>query len=222
MKTRRLLTLKVKYLKNLVRAYGEVQEHNELKTNNGDVVMKSIPYKRQSLLITHPDVSKQWDKKKNRGCGPDEVFAESYKRIWWLCEKGHLAFEPVRKRTKRGGCSDCINNARKEVAMHSIEKRETFEDLQKNEFLRLKDFFSVCDVPDIAIKDLILKERGPNRARIYKVLRRYQINSFEALLNCTYDEISKYRDLGSKSQRELFNILTQQLSKFPPTSKAGG
>lgn len=176
--------------------------------------MERIPYKRQSLCITHPDVYKQWDKNKNRSCGPDDVFAESYKRIWWLCEKGHSAFEPVRKRTKRGGCSDCINNARKEKAMYSIEKRETFEDLQKNKFMRLKDFFSICDVPDIAIEDLFLKERSSNSARIYKAFRRYQINSFEALLNCTYDEISKYRDLGSKSQRELFNILNDYLTRM--------
>jgi len=50
---------------------------------NGKKVLKE-----NSLLITHPNIIKEWDFNKN--CSkPDEISYGSSKKIWWICDKKH-------------------------------------------------------------------------------------------------------------------------------------
>lgn len=180
--------------------------------DNGDEVMENITNKQQSLSITHPDIIMHWDHIKNRNYTLDDVFAESYKRIYWICEQGHEAFEPVRVRVKRGGCVECNRKARKALVPPPMEKGNTFYHFQKESSTSLKDFFAVEDVPDTPVENVILKGRGTNRIRIYNVLRRYEIETLEILLDCTYDQIGRFRNLGEKSQKDLFDILKEYLN----------
>ncbi|GAV11365.1 zinc-ribbon domain-containing protein [Paenibacillus sp. NAIST15-1] len=171
---------------------------------------------QQSLLITNPEIVEHWDSSKNKGCTPDDVFSHSRKRIFWICEDGHTAFEPVRVRVKRGGCVECIRKVKKEIVSPPIEMRNTFYHLQKNSSMKLKDFFDIQHVPATPIEALVFIEAGSNRIRIYNVLRRYDIRTLEELLDCTFEEISRFRNLGEKSQKELFEILKEYLNEEDP------
>ncbi len=55
-----------------------------------------------NLLITHPEISKEWHPTKNGDLTPSDVMAGSGKKVWWLCEKGHSFLQSVSKRAKRG------------------------------------------------------------------------------------------------------------------------
>jgi hypothetical protein len=53
-----------------------------------------------SLLKTHPDISKQWDYKKNK-LNPEDVTFGSEKKAWWICSKKHSFYQQINKRTRR-------------------------------------------------------------------------------------------------------------------------
>jgi DNA-directed RNA polymerase alpha subunit len=175
--------------------------------------MENITNKQQSLSITHPEIVQHWDNDKNKNYTPEDVFAESHKRIYWLCEQGHEEFEPVRVRVRRGGCVECIRKAKKELVPPSMKMGNTFYHFQKEESISLKDFFALEDIPNTPIEEIILKERGTNRIRIYNVLRRYDIETLDVLLDCTYDQIGRFRNLGDKSQKDLFDILEEYINR---------
>ncbi len=61
-----------------------------------------------NLLITHPEISREWHPTKNGNLKPSDVMAGSGKKVWWLCEKGHSFLQSVSKRAKRGyNCPYC-------------------------------------------------------------------------------------------------------------------
>ncbi|MEB9892788.1 zinc-ribbon domain-containing protein [Bacillus cereus] len=160
---------------------------------------------RQSLLITHPDVVNHWDYNRTKTCRPDDVFPESHRRVWWLCESGHSLFEPVRTRVKHGGCIKCIRIQKREKAFQ-VEIGYSFNHLQKNESVKLRDFFEVNDVSNMSL-DEFFKINNASNVRLYNALRRVSIDSLEDLLECTYYDLSRIRNLGIASQRELHKIL---------------
>ena len=65
---------------------------------------------RNSIKITHPDISKQWDYKKNK-ISIDNISYGSDKKVWWVCDKGHSFEQRVNKRTLSGNkCPYCSGN----------------------------------------------------------------------------------------------------------------
>jgi len=62
-----------------------------------------------SIVKTHPEIIKYWDKKKNT-LKPSEVSAGSNKKVWWLCDKKHSYINMVNQRTQtKIGCPYCAN-----------------------------------------------------------------------------------------------------------------
>lgn len=60
-----------------------------------------FPIKGENDLATlFPEVAKEWCHELN-GCAPDEVTAQSDRRCWWICEKGHTWLAPVSTRTRK-------------------------------------------------------------------------------------------------------------------------
>ena len=64
--------------------------------------MKKLP-----LSITHPEIVKQWDYKKNGNLTPDQVSCGSHKKVWWLCKKGHEDQVIISSKIRKGYCSFC-------------------------------------------------------------------------------------------------------------------
>ncbi len=59
----------------------------------------------------YPGLLKEWNYKKNDELGlkPDEI-ADSNKKVWWKCEKGHEWSSVIRSRANGCGCPICSNN----------------------------------------------------------------------------------------------------------------
>ena len=63
--------------------------------------------KENSLKILHPKIVLMWNYKKNI-LKPDEVYARSTKRFWWICKKKHVFQKEVYQMVKQKGfCGGC-------------------------------------------------------------------------------------------------------------------
>jgi len=60
-----------------------------------------------SLQRLNPQLAKQWHPIKNGNLAPNNVTANSQKKVWWQCEKGHEWEATVDKRTNGRGCPFC-------------------------------------------------------------------------------------------------------------------
>jgi len=61
-----------------------------------------------SLQILHPLLAKEWHPRKNGDLTPSNVTANSGKKVWWLCTKGHEWQATINSRNKRKrGCPYC-------------------------------------------------------------------------------------------------------------------
>lgn len=63
--------------------------------------------KDNSLLIINPDVAKEWNSEKNGKLKPDFFTANSSKKVWWKCKKGHEWQAVIQSRNKGNGCPYC-------------------------------------------------------------------------------------------------------------------
>ena len=62
----------------------------------------------KSLADVYPEVAKQWHPTKNGLLTPKDVYANSNRYAWWICEKGH-EWEAVIGSRKITGCPFCSN-----------------------------------------------------------------------------------------------------------------
>lgn len=83
----------------------------------GYAVTKSI-----CLATTHPEIAKEWHKKKNGKLTPEDVRAGSEKKVYWQCQifKEHVFQAPINSRTRTGvrqgtKCPHCRAFDRKKV-----------------------------------------------------------------------------------------------------------
>lgn len=62
----------------------------------------------KSIIITNPELLKEWDYKKNVDTEPSLIKSGSNKKIWWLCENGHSYQQNTYEKLKgHQGCSIC-------------------------------------------------------------------------------------------------------------------
>ena len=69
--------------------------------------------KEASLLITHPEIAKQWHPTKNGTLQPNNITFGCKGKIWWQCEKGHEWSSSPNNRTngvKNSSCPFCSNH----------------------------------------------------------------------------------------------------------------
>ena len=71
-------------------------------------IMKGI----NDLGTINPDLIKEWNFEKNE-ISPDEISPKSYKKVWWLCERGHEWLTSVSHRANGTGCPICFSERRK-------------------------------------------------------------------------------------------------------------
>ena len=70
----------------------------------------STPSLEKSLAYLYPDLATEWSDK--NALSPEEVYPQSNKKYWWVCEKGHEWFSYCYSRTgsNRTFCPTCATN----------------------------------------------------------------------------------------------------------------
>jgi len=63
-----------------------------------------------NLLLTHPELAKEWHPTKNGDLTPKDITQGSVKQVWWLCSKSddHEWESTVNNRTNGTGCPICV------------------------------------------------------------------------------------------------------------------
>ena len=59
------------------------------------------------LATTNPDIASQWHPQKNGTLTPQNIVANSNKKVWWICEKGHEWNTSVAHRSRGRQCPEC-------------------------------------------------------------------------------------------------------------------
>jgi hypothetical protein len=66
--------------------------------------------KKKNLELDFPEISKEWNKEKNRDKLPSDFMSASNKYAWWLCSScRHSWSTKISYRTRGGGCPLCAN-----------------------------------------------------------------------------------------------------------------
>jgi hypothetical protein len=63
--------------------------------------------KENSILFSNPELVIEWNYEKNGNLKPEHFTANSGKKVWWKCDKGHEWEATVRGRNKGHGCPYC-------------------------------------------------------------------------------------------------------------------
>ena len=71
--------------------------------------LREYTEKSNSLLFTNPTLAKEWDYEKNGSLRPEHILANSGKKIWWKCSKGHEWQATIAHRNVGQGCPYCSN-----------------------------------------------------------------------------------------------------------------
>lgn len=61
------------------------------------------------LATTNPELVAEWNYLKNTELKIDEVTANTIKKAWWICDKGHEWEAVIASRTRGSGCPVCSN-----------------------------------------------------------------------------------------------------------------
>lgn len=61
------------------------------------------------LHSLYPELMEKWHLEKNKGIDPRKISPGSYKKVWWVCEKGHEWQAALATMCKGASCPYCIN-----------------------------------------------------------------------------------------------------------------
>ena len=78
---------------------------------------------KKSLLLTNPDLVKEWHPTKNGLLTPKDVTHGSGKKAWWLCEKGHEWYATINRRDSGTGCPYCYKEVLIENCLQTFNPR---------------------------------------------------------------------------------------------------
>ena len=59
------------------------------------------------LQTVNPVLAKEWNNEKNGNLKPESFLANSHKKVWWKCSKGHEWQATIGSRNSRCGCPYC-------------------------------------------------------------------------------------------------------------------
>ncbi len=69
--------------------------------------LREYTEKANSLLFSNPQVAKEWNYEKNGNLKPEHFAANSNKKVWWKCAKGHEWQAIIISRNTGRGCPYC-------------------------------------------------------------------------------------------------------------------
>jgi hypothetical protein len=67
--------------------------------------------KDNCLQTINPELSAEWHPTKNGNLTPEDIVANSTKKVWWICKKSHEWQAIITDRNKGGGCPFCAGRA---------------------------------------------------------------------------------------------------------------
>jgi hypothetical protein len=75
--------------------------------DNQSAGMSSGTIDKNNLQISNPTIAREWHPAKNGSLTPKDVTAYSSRKVWWLCEKGHVWLATVSERVRGNTCPHC-------------------------------------------------------------------------------------------------------------------
>lgn len=72
--------------------------------------MTLLRHGKQPLIITNPDLCKEWDYEKNASLTPNDVTRGLRLHVWWKCSSGHSWKAAINPRSKGVGCPYCAGH----------------------------------------------------------------------------------------------------------------
>ena len=91
-------------LYNLTKKYVDIDLKRDIIAIEN---LREYTEKVNSLLYTNPELVKEWNYKKNGSLKPEKFTANSGKRVWWICSKGHDWSAVIANRSGGSGCPVC-------------------------------------------------------------------------------------------------------------------
>ena len=58
-------------------------------------------------MFSNPEIAKEWNYEKNGNLKPEHFAANSHKKVWWKCSKGHEWQATIKDRNNGNGCPYC-------------------------------------------------------------------------------------------------------------------
>ncbi|MBO5020338.1 MAG: zinc-ribbon domain-containing protein, partial [Clostridia bacterium] len=71
--------------------------------------LREYTEKEKSILFSNPQVATEWNYEKNGNLKPEHFVANSNKKVWWRCSKGHEWEASIFSRNQGHGCPYCSN-----------------------------------------------------------------------------------------------------------------
>jgi very-short-patch-repair endonuclease len=97
---------------------------------------KRLPSKDYNLKKEYPDLTKQWDYKKNLK-KPDQYTPKSSHKVWWICIKGHSYKQSIKQRTGQNqGCNICNANISRPQIRIFTEFKSIFQKVELSKIIK--------------------------------------------------------------------------------------
>ena len=121
-----------------------IRNRTRQKANGCPECPKHYPKPDNNLLITNPQIAKEWHPTKNNGLLPEQVRPNSTNSAWWLCPVGHSYETKISYRTrwKESKCPFCLGRRVGEDNNLLVKNPDVAEewDYEKNNPLRPEEF----------------------------------------------------------------------------------
>ena len=69
--------------------------------------LREYTEKENSISFANPKITKEWNYEKNGNLKPEHFAANSHKKVWWKCLKGHEWQATIKDRNNGNGCPYC-------------------------------------------------------------------------------------------------------------------
>ncbi len=97
-----------KILKELLSEITETSVDVDLNRDNIAIEnLREYTEKETSLLFSNPEIAREWNYEKNGNLKPEHFAANSHKKVWWKCSKGHEWQATIKDRNDGNGCPYC-------------------------------------------------------------------------------------------------------------------
>lgn len=95
--------------------------------------MSTIKRNKPSLLVTNPELAKEWDYEKNGVLLPESVSYGTKEKVWWICEYGHEWKATPNNRVRGNKCPICSKSNRtfNRKAVICIETGKVYNSLKE-------------------------------------------------------------------------------------------
>ena len=80
----------------------------DIKRDSIDIEnLREYSEKERSILLSNPEIAKEWNYEKNGNLKPEHFAPNSNKKVWWKCQKGHEWQTSIASRNSGYGCPYC-------------------------------------------------------------------------------------------------------------------